>query len=92
VTVKRLTRRIASSAFFFVMSVFVAPVSAEMPRAGDLGEAVQLARQYLESTDSRERTRLSRELAAYDRDWGLVYPAKVTLAASLPDSGFRVIG
>ena len=66
---KRPHRRIALTPFFFVMGVFVVSVSAEMAPAGDLGEAVELARQYLKSTDSHEKARLSRELAEYDRDW-----------------------
>jgi len=67
--VKRLNRRIALTRFLFMMSAFVMSLSAEMAPAGDLGEAVELARQYLANTDSHERARLSRELAEYDRDW-----------------------
>lgn len=66
---KRLCRRIASVPFFFVVSVVVVSVSTEMAPAGGLGEAVQLARQYLECTDSHEKVKLSRELAEYGRDW-----------------------
>ena len=66
---KGTNRRIPFTPFFFVISVVVVLGPAETAPADDPDDAVELARRYLESTDSQERARLSRELAAYDRDW-----------------------
>jgi predicted esterase len=67
--VKTIHRRIPFVPFFPVISVMVVLGPVAMAPAANLDDAVELAREYLETTDSQERSRLSRELAAYDRDW-----------------------
>ena len=50
-------------------------VSKPQAKASDLGEVVQLARQYLGAADPEVKARLSKHLTEYDGDWNRVVDA-----------------
>ena len=50
-------------------------VGKPQARASDLGEVVELARQYLGAADPEVKARLSKQLAQHDGDWNRVVDA-----------------